>query len=353
MLAPAWGRIGVGTAGEYFGFQVGQSGGTLASWVKPARKYAERALQLGAAGLSAAESTILYNTSVAAVLGYVEQLCPLDATVAKLEQGAVDRFFHAPHNAVPKGQLRFGRQFGMVSIAALAERSLATLARTARITCTSWRSWAVKLREARDVHGPLMNTAPLGEAKRDSGWWHSESFVDALERADREAPSSASFLAKATTATVKKDRTKKQNPKDTSSDVARQVQRHGRNKMGLACGKGRPLKLQAALYNWYIGNGTLAASAELPVTRVERLTLSAGAERPLLLLKLEASLANMKCLSPQVAWSILRSLTNAWVTKSRMGASKTVCLFGCEEEGNNDGLKHYLGCGSLKGHDPM
>ena len=83
--------------------------------MKPARKYAERALQLGAAGLSAAEGAILYNTSVAAVLGYVEQLCPLDATVAKLEQGAVERSLHAPHNAVPKGLLWFGGQFGMVA----------------------------------------------------------------------------------------------------------------------------------------------------------------------------------------------------------------------------------------------
>ena len=313
LLAPAWGSIGVATAGEYLGFQVGQTGGTLASWVKPARKYAERALQLGAAGLSAAEGAILYNTSVAAVLGYVEQLCPLDATVAKLEQGAVERSLHAPHNAVPKGLLRFGGQFGMVSIVALAERSSAALARTSRITCTSWHSWAVKLREARDAHGPLVNTALRGEAKRDYKWWHSEAFVDALGRADREAPSTASLLA-------------------DNDNVTR---------------PGRPLKLQAALYKWYIGNGTLAASAELLVTRVERLTLSAVAERPLLLLKLEASLANMKNLSPQVAWSTLRSLTNAWVTKSRMGASKTTCLFGCVEEGNYDGLKHYLGCGIL------
>ena len=127
--------------------------------MKPARKYAERAQQLGAAGISAAEGAILYNTSVAAVLGYVEQLCPIDATVAKLEQGAVERSLHAPHNAVPKGLFRFGRQFGMVSIVALAGRSLAALARASRITCTSWRSWADKLREARDEHGPLMNAA--------------------------------------------------------------------------------------------------------------------------------------------------------------------------------------------------
>ena len=43
----------------------------------------------------------------------------------------------------------------------------------------------------------------------------------------------------------------------------------------------------------------------------------------------------------------MRSLANAWVTKSRMGSSKTVCMFGCGEEGKYDGLKHYLGCGSL------
>ena len=34
--------------------------------------------------------------------------------------------------------------------------------------------------------------------------------------------------------------------------------------------QGRPLKLPAALYNWYFGNGTLPASAELQVNRVER-----------------------------------------------------------------------------------
>ena len=126
----------------------------------------------------------------------------------------------------------------MVSIVALAERSSAALARTSRITCTSWHSWAVKLREARDAHGPLVNTALRGEAKRDYKWWHSEAFVDALGRADREAPSTASLLA-------------------DNDNVTR---------------PGRPLKLRAALYKWYIGNGTLAGSAELLVTRVERLT---------------------------------------------------------------------------------
>ena len=65
--------------------------------------------------------------------------------------------------------------------------------------------------------------------------------------------------------------------------------------------QGRPLKLQAALYNWYIGNGTLAAAAGLIVSRVERLTMSTGAEQPQLLLKLEASLANTKNLLPQGA----------------------------------------------------
>ena len=93
---PRGGGMSVDSAGEYPGFQVGQKGGTIASWRKPARKYAERALQLGTAGLSAAEGSYLYNSSVAAVLGYVEQLCPTGKEVTKLEQGAIERALHAP-----------------------------------------------------------------------------------------------------------------------------------------------------------------------------------------------------------------------------------------------------------------
>ena len=118
-LAPTWGCIGVDTAGEYLGFQVGQKGGATASRRKPARKFAERALQLGTAGLSVAEGSYLYNSSVAAVLGYVEQLCPVGKEVTKLEQGPVERALHAPHSSVPLGVLRFAKQFGMISIVSL------------------------------------------------------------------------------------------------------------------------------------------------------------------------------------------------------------------------------------------
>ena len=70
---------------------------------------------------------------MAAVLGYVEQLCPADKEVAKLEQGAVERALHAPHNSVPLGVMRFAKQFGMINIVSLAGRSKAALARTARV----------------------------------------------------------------------------------------------------------------------------------------------------------------------------------------------------------------------------
>ena len=310
-LAPAWGGMSVDSAGEYLGFQVGQKGGTIASWRKPARKYAERALQLGTAGLSAAEGSYLYNSSVAAVLGYVEQLCPTGKEVTKLEQGAIERALHAPHNSVPMGVLSFANQFGMISIVSLAVRSKAALARTARSTCTSWRYWSEELRKARLDHGPMVNLVPGNEALRDMGWWDSDAFADALARADREAPAK-SFVFE--------------------WNASRSSRRS------------RPLKLQAAFYNWFSDAGSLAVAAELLVSRVERLTEGLASERPLLLRKLETTLGHMKGLSPQGAWAVLRSLTNGWVTKSRTGSSITTCSFCCGSDGNYDGLKHYLKC---------
>ena len=188
VLAPNWARIGVDAVGEYLGFQVGQKGGTVASWQKPAQKFVERALLLGAAGLSAAEGTCLYNSSVAGVLGYVEQLCPLDKSVTKLEQGAVERALHALHNSVPIRVLHCGKQFGMINVVSIAARSNAALVRAARSTCSSWRFWSEELRQARVAHGPMLNCVPENESLRDNYWWDSEAFADALGRADREAP---------------------------------------------------------------------------------------------------------------------------------------------------------------------
>ena len=99
--------------------------------------------------------------------GYVEQLCPADKEVAKLEQGAVERAFDAPHNSVPLGVMRFAKQFGMITIVSLAERSKVALAWTARSTCNSWRFWSEELRKARLEHGPMSKLMPKSEAMRD------------------------------------------------------------------------------------------------------------------------------------------------------------------------------------------
>jgi hypothetical protein len=243
----------------------------------------------------------------------VEQLCPADKAVANLEQGAVGRARHAPHNTVPMVVLRFAKQFGMISIVSLAERSKAALARTARSTCTSWRFWSEELRKARLEHGPMVNLVLKNESMRDSVWWDSEAFAGALAKADREAPDISTVF-------------------DWNDSLGR---------------RSRPLKLQAALYKWFSGHGSLAGAAELLISRVERLTEGLASERPLLLRKLENTLGYMKGLSPQGAWAVLRSLTNGWVTKSRMGASKTYCIFKCGSDGSYDGLKHYLKCGTF------
>ena len=83
-----------------------------------------------------------------------------------------------------------------------------------------------------------MNQVLENESMRDMGWWDSEAFADALAKADREAPDNSTVF-----------------------DWNASIGRHS-----------RPLKLEAAFYNWFSGAGSLAGAAELLISRVERLT---------------------------------------------------------------------------------
>jgi hypothetical protein len=109
-----------------------------------------------------------------------------------------------------------------------------------------------ELRKARLEHGPMMNLVLENKCMRDSVWWDSEAFADALARADREAPDKATVF-------------------DWNASLGR---------------RSLPVKLQAAFYNWFAGVGSLASAAEILASRVERLTEGNASERPLLLRKL-------------------------------------------------------------------
>jgi hypothetical protein len=56
-----------------------------------------------------------------------------------------------------------------------------------------------------------------------------------------------------------------------------------------------------------------------------------------------------KGISAQAAWALLRTWTNGWVTASRVGGNRALCVFGCGDDSKtvNDSLQHYLVCPTL------
>ena len=181
---PQWSEFQVTSSGEYLGFQIGPSGGTIQSWAKPLAKYESRVAEVAASGLSASASTTIYNTKVATVTSYVEQLCALTTAMRKAEASAIEKMLHAPHNSIPGKAAAILDQPGMRKFIDLETRSKAAQFRTALKTCTCWREELGRLNAARREYGPCRNWAVKDEgAMCDFPWWASEAFADVLRRA--------------------------------------------------------------------------------------------------------------------------------------------------------------------------
>ena len=181
---PQWSEFQVASSGEYLGFQIGPSGGAIQSWAKPLAKYESRVAEVAASGLSASASTTIYNTKVATVTSYVEQLCALTTAMRKAEASAMEKMLHAPHNSIPKQAAALLDQSGMRKFIDLETRAKAAQFRTAVKTCTCWRDELVMLDAARLEHGPGINQAVnKGDTLHDFPWWASEAFADVLKRA--------------------------------------------------------------------------------------------------------------------------------------------------------------------------
>jgi hypothetical protein len=304
---PDWKDFQVTDAGEYLGFQVGQAGGTVASWRKPLAKFDQRIGELAAAGVSAAVGTRLYKSKVATVTSYIEQLCPPPPEYLKLEQSAIEKTLHCPHNTLPTNAAFRLEDAGMYKFPSLALRALAAQARTAKRTCSCWRKELDALNDVRKEVGPAINLAKRGRSQMvDYPWWASEAYADVLERADRLEVPTGNF--------------------------------NERN------------SLQAAVYDKLLRENLRTDLAEIVKPRIDKhfanLDIDSSGD---VLDELRLTLQVAKSISSQAGWAVLRTWCNGWVTASRMGGKKRDCVFGCcaSDAAAFDSLRHYLLCPAL------
>ena len=298
---PQWSGFQVCSSGEYLGFQVGPSGGTVKSWAKPLAKYVSRASEVAASGLSAYAGTTTYNAKVATVTSYVEQLCEITPRVRKAEVSAIEKILHAPHNSIPKHAAAILNQSGMRRFIDLEMRSKAAQYRTAVKTCTCWREELQALDFARREYGPCQNLSenmPL----RDFPWWASEAFADVLRRA-------------------------------------------GGLNLNL---KGKNGSIQADAYKALLAESRPLELSDLILPKVRKHFIKAklAIDDDFLADEIRLALDAAKKTSTQAAWALLRTWTNGWVTASRVGGARAPCIFGCGDDGKSvhDTLQHYIVC---------
>jgi len=94
-VAPVWGAIRIQEHAEYLGFILGPAAKDR-SWLKPLRKFEDRAREWGAVGGGMHLTLLAYAVYIFPVLGFVAQLRRPPAEWAEVERRAASRLFPGP-----------------------------------------------------------------------------------------------------------------------------------------------------------------------------------------------------------------------------------------------------------------
>ena len=349
---PCWRGVKVTGAGKYLGTWVGPWAGKY--FFKDAiAKWEHRAQLIAAAGTSALVTLRAYNIHAISVLSYLCQFHPLPPEAFAKEQPILSKLLKIPHMSWGSGGPFALAEMGLESAISLRATSLANLAR-ASATTIKWKQSADVYRQAciaggsiHDIHQnlqlPWFDTPCIAlnlEACSSACSWRS--LVPAPPGSP--PPPWPPFQLQTNFNFRKQGVLICSAPILPVTDDTFEVWR----RLEAASQMEKPQKHFYSIF-FELWHGPAAFSwPQLIRARLEKYNSrhKLGIEHTILTFPWEKLVTAFGLLKAFQVVHVIRTLTNGWMTSSRMpqGCHVRCCLFGCDRQDGKDQLAHYAQC---------
>lgn len=339
-----WAGAKVDFCGKYLGAWIGPAAGSkffkdvFSKWVSRTRAIAD-------AGTSAFISIKAYNTYAISVLGYLFQFHPPPKFLVDREAPLLATLLKIPYRALgTHGPFLLG-ELGLQNIHSIVPFAQATMARAANRTF-DWEAWARKYREAACEHLSFRNH---GSAKKPQClqqlWWDSAPIALNLESYHGEC--SWDHLCLPIENGSAKPWPEFHLTFEAQLPGKKKAHKSIRTKLAQAIAlEHKPQKLLYHTLHWY-WHACRFSWAQLIKDRLgkfgDRHSIAVSWEQIASWENWAVEIGKMK---PFQSVSVIRTLTNAWVTSSRIpnGSHVYNCVFRCSTHGGSDRLGHYVSC---------
>jgi hypothetical protein len=320
-----WAQVQIKDSATYLGFAEGPGKGDK-SWTKATKKYLDRAVLWGSAGLGLHYSTMTYNVFGVSTLTFVAQLETPPEDTLKAEEVALRKAAPGPmHWMSPRDSWHLSDLYGQTrSFTSIAVMAAAAQARVGHfeplgVGANAWRTKAARLDRA-------IRESPYFDRRVNWAGWYDRSHVKTLSN------NALSLAGQNITRASIEDEIAGGMPRPWTGPMADRIRR----------------SFQRTVYG-----RILRSRAPDPVDRMRYKIVRWKLEGPpaVVARRVLANLQRLKGLvAPRVAAACLSALWNRWTTARRFqqrAAALNLCVLGCGGAAE-DSIEHYVHCPSVR-----